>query len=238
MSILQASNKSINLSVDLRENAINYTITHEHDSRVALRSLQASSLVPNSRITLQRLLSSSYNSFHLPHIVLPRIFRKRNTIPSNIELSIGKYSGFVSSELGRGAYGIVVLMESEEGDDKSLLAVKAQTPTSCLALEYTILCRLMERLSPKQDRLYPFPRPLSFLSLADGGIFSMTAGSKSGLNLIDLANIYTIKLGESVPELLVLHYTSRMLKHIELLHWYGKILVSLSQDAPHDFESI
>ena len=57
----------------------------------------------------------------------------------------------------------------------------------------------------------------------------MTCGSQSGLNLVDLVNVYKVKEGASgVPELVALHYTIRMLKHIEAFHWKGIILLSVS----------
>lgn len=208
-----------------KKSAIDYASIHERDSRVALRCLQASSLVPDSRISLQCLLSNVGHSFHLPHIVVPRVLRRRSAIPSKAEVCIGKHSGFVSNELGRGAYGVVVLLEADEASGNRTIAVKAQTSSSCLALEFVILRRLEERMQSRQITTYPFPQPLSFVSLSDGAIFSMTAASRSGLNLVDLVNVYSIKLGEPVPELIALHYTSRMLKHIETLHWHGKMLV-------------
>ena len=52
----------------------------------------------------------------------------------------------------------------------------------------------------------------------------MSAASESGLNLVDVVNMYKAKLGENVPELLAIHYTARMLNHLEMLHWHGKIL--------------
>lgn len=52
----------------------------------------------------------------------------------------------------------------------------------------------------------------------------MTAGSKNGMNLVDKSNIYKVREGGPVPELIAMHYTARMLKHIELLHWHGKML--------------
>eukprot|EP00980_Cylindrotheca_fusiformis_P018489 scaffold6124_cov122-Cylindrotheca_fusiformis.AAC.8 len=213
---------------------VDYASIHERDSKVALRRLQASSLVPDSRISLQRLLSNVGNSFHLPHIPVPRILRRKSVIPSKMELTIGKHSGNVCNELGRGAYGVVFLLEAIEDSDNCILAVKAQAPTSCLALECAILRRLEQRIDPREFRAYPFPRSLSFVSLADGAVFSMTAGSRSGLNLVDLVNAYTQKLGEPLPELIALHYTSRMLKHVEMLHWHGRILVRMHCDVKPD----
>ena len=55
----------------------------------------------------------------------------------------------------------------------------------------------------------------------------MTAGSDSGMNLIDVVNTYK-KMTGNVPEIIAIYFTSRMLKHIEALHQDGKVLVSLS----------
>lgn len=143
-------------------------------------------------------------------------------------VQIGKHSGVMNCELGRGAYGMVALMgvhDEDEGVGADTIAVKAQSPTDCLAWECEILRRLENRMESNCDA-YVFPRPLSFISLADGGIFSMTAGSKTGLNLVDLVNVYKLRLGEHVPEIITLHYVSRMLRHLEQLHWHGKMLVS------------
>jgi len=147
-------------------------------------------------------------------------------------VQIGKHAGTMRKELGRGAYGVVALMDlGEEGSkNKGTIAVKAQCPTDCLAWECEIL-RKLESRAKVDDATYGFPCALSFLSLADGAILSMTAGSNSGLNLVDLANVYKLKLGEHVPEIIALHYVSRMLRHLEQLHWHGKILVSTPKSS-------
>jgi len=43
------------------------------------------------------------------------------------------------------------------------------------------------------------------------------------MTLVDVVN-YHKKAGVPVPELLAIHYTVKMLLHIECLHWHGKIL--------------
>lgn len=195
---------------------------------MSLRRLQSSSSVAsNSRAPLPSLLSTRGKCFHLPHVVLPREFSSKH-ITANTQICVGKHTGVISKELGRGGYGVVALMETEKNcDQTNTIAIKVQSPTDCLAWECEILRRLEKRAkkSDEKDESYPFPRPLTFVSLADGSILSMTAGSKSGLNLVDLVNIYKVKLAEPVPELVALHYTSRLLSHIERLHWHGKILV-------------
>ena len=209
----------------VRPASLDYLKIHELDSQQALNTLQQTSIVPHSDVPLASLLASSSDSFDLPHMLVPRVLRRKAVIPSKTELSIGgKYSGHICNELGRGAYGVVVLMKKHKSEE--VLAVKSQTPTSCLALEFQLLRKLQQRVGSNQC-CYPFPQPLSFVSLADGGILSMTAGSRSGLNIVDLSNAYKVKLGDTVPELLALHYTSRMLKHVETLHSRGRVLVSL-----------
>jgi len=206
--------------------AVAYDSTHSRNCKMALRRLQASSSVASdSRAPLLALLSVRGESFHLPHISLPREFRAKH-LSGNTEVHIGKHAGVVCRELGRGAYGVVALMNLSEtlGSATGTIALKAQAPTDCLAWECEILRRLEGRIETKKE-IHTFPSPLSFMSLADGGILSMTAGSQTGLNLVDLANVYKVKLGEHVPEIVVLHYVSRMLRHLEQLHWHGKILV-------------
>lgn len=208
-----------------QDEGVEYVATHDHDIKMALRRLRASSSVAsNSRAPLWSLLSQEGEVYDLPHLVLPRAFRGK-TVQGKTEINIGKHSGVVRSELGRGAYGVVVLMDVETHPEQSTIAVKAQSPTDCLAWEFEILRSVEQRIGSKESGSGPFPRALTFLALADGGVLSMTAGSKSGLNLVDLVNLYKVKLGEPVPELIALYYTSRMLKHLETLHWYGKILV-------------
>ncbi|CAJ1966981.1 unnamed protein product [Cylindrotheca closterium] len=212
----------IDIDADRQNASVDYLKVHEHESQEALQHLQRSSVVPRSNVSLTDLLSSAGDSFDLPHLLVPKLLLRKSVIPSKAKLCIGgKYSGRICNELGRGTYGVVVLMKKHKTEE--VMAVKSQTPTSCLALEYQNLRRLEERVSSKQG-CHPFPKPLSFISLADGGILTMTAGSKSGLNLVDMVNIYRVKLGETVPELLALHYTSRMLKHIETMHRHGRIL--------------
>ena len=46
---------------------------------------------------------------------------------------------FVKEELGYRSYGKVVLVESKDADDIGVVALKAQVPINCLALEYIIL---------------------------------------------------------------------------------------------------
>lgn len=133
--------------------------------------------------------------------------------------------------------------------DEQFMALKIQCPTGSLAWEFSILTKLKERLRHNLDletstnhcgksyskqenggsdfdsqTIFPFPRAFSFSAYSNGGILGMTAGSHSGLNLVDIVNVHKVSGGGPVPELLAIHYTSRMLLYMEYLHWHGKIL--------------
>ena len=204
---------------------VSYASIHEGDLRRARRWIKATAVVPkNTRCTLFSLLAYDGNAFHLPHTTFPRDLRKRR-VQERTQICIGKHSGIIQKELGRGSYGAVFLMGAGVSTDASTVAVKAESPTDCLPWEYELLRSLEERVCCLSHEYYPFPRAHAFIMLNDGAILSMTAGSQSGLNLVDLVNVYKVKLGEPVPELIALHFTSRLLKHVETLHWRGKILV-------------
>lgn len=178
---------------------------------------------------LTRVLSSQGYMDSLPDQSVPRALLQMTSAKGS-KITLREKVGFVKEELGRGSYGKVVLMESKNDDEDgvNVVALKAQAPLNCLALEYVILKAVQERVEPHCKTRFPYPNALSFVSLANGGLLGMTHGSQSGLNLVDLTNFYKVKEGVSVPELVVIHYTIRMLKHIEALHWHGKILVSFS----------
>jgi len=206
---------------------IDYNRCITDNIEMALRRLQKKPDVSDSRGSLLSLLLSKGNVFHLPNDVLPKGLRRKHIV-CNTEVAVGKHGGLLlKKELGRGAFGRVVLMNTSNNRQSSNIAIKVQSPTDSLAWEYIVLQRLEQRLIPdrKQDIDYAYPRPISFISLADGGIMSMSAASETGLNLVDLSNFYKLKLGKPVPELIALHYTSIALRIIEQLHWHGKILV-------------
>mmetsp|Transcript_39939 Transcript_39939/g.45452 ORF Transcript_39939/g.45452 Transcript_39939/m.45452 type:complete len:424 (+) Transcript_39939:1422-2693(+) len=202
-----------------------YTLIHKEDIRAAKRELDlvASRMghgVPfaGPETDLAFTLSKKGNIIDLSNQLMPRGL-KRKASSFGEQLQVGNRTAIVKQQLGKGSYGIVVLLETARSEP---IAVKAQAPTDCLAWEYVLMKRLEERIGGAIDS--PFPKPLSFVSLSDGGLLSMSAGSKTGMNLVDICNVYRMREGGSVPELVALHYTSRMLKHIETLHWKGKIL--------------
>lgn len=214
------------LSEVAKVNSEKYKAAHHHDVAMSLRRLQTDATVTtDSRAPLSSLLLSKGQAFHLPTVALPKQLCRKKAI-SDTEVSVGKHSGVVRRELGRGAYGVIFLMESTESSQQTNgLAIKVQSPTDSLAWEFEILKRLESRFPSKSVSFaYSFPRPFSIVSLADGGIMSMSAASKSGLNLVDLSNFYKLKLGEMVPEVIALHYTSIALRIVEELHWHGMIL--------------
>eukprot|EP00586_Coscinodiscus_wailesii_P019822 CAMPEP_0172517578 /NCGR_PEP_ID=MMETSP1066-20121228/286246_1 /TAXON_ID=671091 /ORGANISM="Coscinodiscus wailesii, Strain CCMP2513" /LENGTH=1458 /DNA_ID=CAMNT_0013299657 /DNA_START=234 /DNA_END=4610 /DNA_ORIENTATION=+ len=185
-------------------------------------------------------------------LALPKaLIQKTPKKGSQIELAGS--TARVRHELGRGAYGVVMLCDIiSEGDSprssesNNIVALKVQVPTRCLAWEYHILNKIEERVpqnksssglqkcrlrrdkrTSKEDfegSPLPFPRPTYFAAYKNGAILGMTAGSTSGMTLVDVVNAHKISGGGPVPELIALHYTSRMLNRLESLHWHGKIL--------------
>ena len=226
---VQCTNKHLKRTLDMMErNDINYDEYITQNIKTALSNLQRNPENPNPKATLFSLLTSDGKAFHLPATALPKQLRRRHIV-SNTKVMAGELGGFVlRKELGRGAFGRVILMNTHNSWHHSNIAVKVQSPTGSLAWEYTVLRRLKSRLlqDERKDVDYPYPEPISFISLADGGLVSMSAASETGLNLVDLSNFYKLKLGKSVPELIALHYTSIGMRIIEQLHWHGKILVS------------
>ena len=214
-------------SSEFKGAAHDYDSLHKVDVRRAIREMsQQAELHSNGRpftreeTDLAVTLSTVGTVLDLPGHMLPRALRKKSSTQGE-EISVGNRKGRITQELGRGSYAVVVLLNDS---DDTPIAVKAQTPIDCLAWEYTVLKKLGERAQVTNGEAYPFPRPVSFVSLSDGGLLGMSAASSSGLNLVDIVNVYKIQERCPVPELVALHYAVRMLKHVELLHWRGKIL--------------
>ena len=213
-------------------NAVDYRQAHRGNIKSALSRLRQSASDSIGRVTsLSELMSARHLVYDVPAYVQPRVF-KAKLVDRGTEIRIGASSGTVAQELGRGAYGVVVLMNGENQSDGKL-AVKGQTDAETLAWEYEILKKVESRIEPKlgiqqnrTNRVFPYPKPIAFAALAahSGGIMSMTAASNSGLNLVDVVNVYKVRQGSSVPELIALFYATRMMNHLENLHWHGKIL--------------
>ncbi len=193
----------------------------------ALKDLQRNSCKPDLAVPFRWRLLRKRRAFHFPRVPLPKQFRRKNIV-SYTNVSFGKHGGLLlKRELGRGTFGRVILVDSTDSDSYETIAIKVQSPTHSLAWEFMVLQRLEQRLIRNTKKLphYAFPRPISFISLCDGGILSMSAASETGLNLVDLSNFYRLKLGKCVPELLAFHYTSVALRIIEQLHSKCNILV-------------
>ena len=210
-----------------------YPKQHQDDVRRASDRLHGRSLVfPKNKKSLFAILTEKEKVFHLPEHVLPRCLRlgrKSLKIGQNEDIRISKSCAKLKRELGRGAYGVVALLGNPQGTSSSAeVAVKAQSPSGCLAWEFEVLENLYKRLRNTSTEGFPFPIPLAYLGLEDGALFTMSAVSTSGITLLDLVNNYKSADhvgGDRMPEILAIHYTSRMLHHIELLHSRGKILV-------------
>jgi hypothetical protein len=208
---------------------LDYVALHVHDvqnATVRAKSLALGTLTRKDT-SLFTALSTKGFAYSMPNYVVPRSMKHGVAIPGD-RIKIGFSSAIVKKEIGRGAYGVVVLVgeDSNGNDTASPIAVKVQCPMGCLAWEYDILQKIEQRIKasskPSTVQL-PIPSPLSFVALADGALMGTTAAG-SGTNLVDLRNAYQRK-NKRVPEILALHYTARMLHHLEILHWHAKILV-------------
>jgi hypothetical protein len=167
--------------------------------------------------------AKSCDIFDSRRSMMPKaLLRQSFTAGTKIDLPGGE-TLTIANELGRGVYGVVLLCRDEKGQSDAL---KIQAPIGSLAHEYSILLLVEDRIQPQSFEFYPFPRSRALHAFKEGGVFSMTAGSESGMTLIDVVNTYK-KLTGNVPELIAIYYTSRMLEHLESLHQNGRVLVSL-----------
>ena len=192
--------------------AIDYTSQHEDARKSTMRKCMSAA----------RQSRSDYRIFDYRNKPMPKaLLRKSFANRTEIDLSGGETFTIVN-ELGRGVYGVVLLCNDDEGHSD---AIKIQAPIGTLAHEYSLLLRIEKRVSPDPSGFYPFPRSRALYAFSEGGLFSMTAASDSGMTLIDVVNTYKKIMG-NVPELVAIYYTSRMLRHLESLHQDGKVLVS------------
>ncbi len=195
--------------------AIEYTILHRKSTETALRSCMKAAKS-----------HSGFSIFDHRGKPLPKaLLRKSFTSGTNVDF-LGGESATIVNELGRGVYGVVLLVDvsSEESNIESQRrALKIQAPIGSLAHEYSLLLEVEKRVQPDSSGFYPFPRSEALYAFSQGGLFMMTAGSESGMNLIDVANTYKKIMG-NVPELIAIYYTSRMLRHLESLHEEGRVL--------------
>jgi hypothetical protein len=192
--------------------AIVYERRHRDDMESAMRKCMAVASKSRSRLAI---FDNRKNP--MPKALLRQSF----TTGTKVDLSGGE-TVTIANELGRGVYGVVLLCNDEMGQSDAL---KIQAPIGSLAHEYSVLLRVEDRVQPTTSAFYPFPRSLALYAFAEGGLFSMTAASDSGMTLIDVVNTYKKIMG-NVPELVSMYYTSRMLKHLETLHQNGRVLVS------------
>ena len=197
--------------------AIDYLTKHKSDMESAMR--QCMKIASKSSCDLRIF---DYRNKPIPRELLRKSFSKGFAI----DLFGGK-SFEISHELGRGVHGVVLLCTgaSKSTEECQNDALKIQAPIGSLAHEYSILLRLEERIDLDSSGFYPFPQPQALYAFSEGGLFLMTAGSYSGMTLLDVVNTYKQSIG-SVPEMVAIYYTARMLRHLKCLHRNGKVLVS------------
>jgi hypothetical protein len=210
------------------DRGMGYIDLHKGDINDAIDRLKANAISSfPRRKTLSHVLSTPGMICNLPTNALPRPI-KHGPIQPGTQLTIDSCNGVVDLELRRNSSRVEFILKEDGQFDAGPIVVKAQSPIGSLAWEYEILRKVEERIQQedlKSVLRLPYPKALSFVAFTDGATLTMSTGSTSRLSLIDLNNLYT-KLGEEIPEILALHYTARMLHHLELLHWHAKVLVS------------
>lgn len=236
----QSSDTSFPIAID--QSAVDYKTRHQKDiaEAMVLTMHEANTQVcTESQISSDPLSRSSISDrrdIPMPKGLLDKKPKK------GTELILAGHKVILKHELGRGAYGVVMLCytptydffktksthsSTNKNDPKErVVAMKIQSPTGSLAWEYLILKRLFKRLthSGLDVSSYPFPNAAAFANYSNGAVLGMTAGSNSGLTLLDIVNLHKSSGLGPVPELLAVHYTARMLEHLESLHRHGKIL--------------
>ena len=196
-------------------NAVDYDSKHKRDMESALR--ECMNIASKSSCDLQIF---DYRGKQIPRELLRKSFCNGFTIDL-----FGGRTVKIIHELGRGVHGVVLLCADESTKEYQNDALKIQAPIGSLAHEYSILLRLEEKINLDSSGFYPFPQPQALYAFSEGGLFVMSAGSDSGMTLLDVVNTCKKSIG-NVPEILAIYYTTRMVKHLECLHRDGKILVS------------
>ena len=192
--------------------AIDYDTRHRADCEQAMRGCISAAAKSSSR---SRLAIHDDRKLPMPRALVRKTFARGQSF------ELGGVPVRIVNELGRGVYGVVLLIEID--GEAEQFALKIQAPIGSLAHEYCILQRIEDRLRPDAASVFPYPRPKSLYAFKEGGTFLMTAASDSGFTLIDVVNVFNKILGK-VPEPVAIYYTSRMLRHIESLHTEGKVL--------------
>ena len=245
ISVILAIEETATLGGDLvvnQQKAVDYDVQQKMESQTAIQRLSSRAVCfPVDRESLEKILMTENLVSNLPCDCLPSNLRlSTKEIAPGTKFVLRRKTAAVKRQLGRGAFGRVLLLASDEHTSDEMAAVKAQSPIGPLAWEFEILERLRDRLKGKLDPLKqsPFPQPLSFVSLADGAFLTMQAVSESGFTFVDLVNFHRQVRGKhSLPEILALHYVCRMLYVLETLHWFGHILVSCCRHLHRRTES-
>jgi hypothetical protein len=192
--------------------AIDYDTKHKRDMESAMRECMASAAKSSCELQI-----FDYRKKSIPRELL----RKSFSSGFSIDLFDGRKVNIIH-ELGRGVHGVVLLVSNFD-EECQYDALKIQAPIGSLAHEFSLLLQLEERVDLDASGFYPFPQPHALYAFSEGGLFIMTAGSNSGMTLLDVVNTCMNSIG-SVPEQVAIYYTSRMLRHLESLHRVGKVL--------------
>lgn len=162
MIAIASPTMTMNLNI---QDAVDYNKLFKSNTQAARDRLkQLASQRVEQATSLNKILSVKTLVYDEPRYILPKVFRKK-LLDQGSEIKIGHCSATVKQELGRGTYGVVVLL-NVDSDAADKIAVKAQTCTESLAWEYEILQKIEDRVGNR----FPYPKPLAFTSLADGAL--------------------------------------------------------------------
>ncbi|CUM62820.1 uncharacterized protein PRCAT00000378001 [Priceomyces carsonii] len=149
--------------------------------------------------------------------------------PGSIINYLGDESFCLRYELGRGGFGVVVLIETETG---SLKALKIESPSS--KWEFYILKQIHRRLQGELSLMFVKPEALYYFS--DESYMIIDYCNQG--TILDIVNHYSNK-GSNVDEVLCVFLTVELCKAVEGLHGIGIIHGDLKADnCMLRFESI
>jgi hypothetical protein len=200
-----------------------YEVLHKKNITAALTRMTQRALRISNEKTLVHKAVIDRTTFSLPKRFSK--LSKRGTV-----INVGGQDILVKNDLGCGSHGTVLLCASSYYPQENI-ALKFQKDPTSLAWEYEVLEEIQNRTknNTESSQNPMFPSPLTFTLFGNGASMGMTAASATGLTLLDVVNANN----RSVPELLAIYYTSRMLKCLEQLHLTAKILVSRNPLSKH-----
>ena len=186
----------------------------KHNKDMALASHLTSKSITNHHVSFPDQMKDDAQ--------LKRLLRSKSFV------SLGDKKVKLIKELGSGTYGSVWLVYCylRDSSQPEVYALKVQSPSGSLPMEFQIQSILEYRLGNQNDGRFPFPLPIAFHKFTDddgdsGSLFFMSA--ELG---VTLHSVYTDYFPENAPVEIVVYLADKMLTVLEMLHCEGKYAVS------------